>query len=155
MVIGILRGIFSTAYAEGLIERDPTVALIRPKASKKDARRPLTDDETQRVLAVIDSHQEGLLLAVLYYLGLRRGEALGLKWGDFDFAEDQVHIQRDLDYAGPSAQDGSLKTEAADRYVPIPPELKEKLLASKGANDEYVFQTKKGKPLHQASFKRM
>lgn len=73
LVIGILHGIFSTAYAEGILERDPTVALIRPKSSKKDARRPLTDEETQRVLEVIDNHPEGLFLAVLYYLGLRRG----------------------------------------------------------------------------------
>ena len=79
LVIGILHGIFSTAYAEGILERDPTVALIRPKCSKKDPRRPLTDDETQRILEVIDNHPEGLFLAVLYYLGLRRGEALGLK----------------------------------------------------------------------------
>ena len=155
LVIGILHGIFSTAYAEGILERDPTVALIRPKASKKDARRPLTDDETGRVLAVIDSHPEGLFLAVLYYLGLRRGEALGLKWGDFDFTEDQVHIQRDLDYACSVAQDGSLKTDAADRYVPIPPELKEKLLPNKGRADEYLFHTEKGKPLPHATFKRM
>ena len=116
LIIGILRGIFSSAYAEGMLERDPTVALIRPKSSKKDARRPLTDDETQRILEVINSHPEGLFLAVLYYLGLRRGEALGLKWRDFDFNEDQVRIQRDLDYAGSVAHDGSLKTEAADRY---------------------------------------
>ena len=155
MVIGILHGIFSTAYAEGILERDPTVALIRPKSSKKEVRRPLTDDETQRVLEVINNHPEGLFLAVLNYLGLRRGEALGLKWGDFDFTEDQVHIQRDLDYACSTAQDGSLKTDAADRYVPIPPELKEKLLPNKGGGDEYVFHTQKGKPLPHASFKRM
>jgi integrase len=138
-----------------MLERDPTVALIRPKSSKKDARRPLTDDETQRILEVINNHPEGLFLAVLYYLGLRRGEALGLKWRDFDFNEDQVHIQRDLDYAGSVAHDGSLKTEAADRYVPIPPELKEKLLANKGDADKYVFHTKKGYPLPHSSFKRM
>ena len=155
LIIGILHGIFSTAYAEGMLERDPTVALIRPKSSKKDARRPLTDDETQRILEVINNHPEGLFLAVLYYLGLRRGEALGLKWRDFDFNEDQVHIQRDLDYAGSVAHDGSLKTEAADRYVPIPPELKEKLLTNKGGADEYVFHTKKGNPLPHSSFKRM
>ena len=155
LIIGILHGVFSSAYAEGMLERDPTVALIRPKSSKKDARRPLTDDETQRILEVINNHPEGLFLAVLYYLGLRRGEALGLKWRDFDFNEDQVHIQRDLDYAGSVAHDGSLKTEAADRYVPIPPELKEKLLANKGGADEYVFHTKKGNPLPHSSFKRM
>ena len=155
LIIGILRGIFSSAYAEGMLERDPTVALIRPKSSKKDARRPLTDDETQRILEVINNHPEGLFLAVLYYLGLRRGEALGLKWRDFDFNEDQVHIQRDLDYASSVAHDGSLKTEAADRYVPIPPELKEKLLANKSGADEYVFHTKKGNLIPHSSFKRM
>lgn len=155
LIIGIFRAIFSSAYAEGLIERDPTVALVRPKAGAKDARRALTADETQRVLTVINTHAEGLFLAVLYYLGLRRGEALGLKWGDFDFDNDQVHIQRDLDYTSSIAQDGGLKTHAADRYVPVPQELKEKLLAHKGNADEYVFHTSKGRPLPQATFKRM
>ena len=155
LIIGIFRAIFSSAYAEGLIERDPTVALVRPKAGAKDARRALTADETQRVLTVINTHAEGLFLAVLYYLGLRRGEALGLKWGDFDFTEDQVHIQRDIDYVYSTAQDGELKTEAADRYVPIPPELKEKLLAVRGGADEYVFHTKTGSPIPHGTFKRM
>ena len=44
------------------------------------------------------SHPHGLFLAVLYYLGLRRGEALGLQWSDIDFRENQVHVQRDIDY---------------------------------------------------------
>jgi integrase len=77
MVVGTLKQIFSSAYADGMIERDPTIALIRPKASKKDDRRPLTKEETARVLEVIQTHSEGMLLAVLYYLGVRRGEALG------------------------------------------------------------------------------
>ena len=52
-VIGTLKAIFASAYAEGLIERDPTVALIRPKASKGTGRRALTPEETQRVLETI------------------------------------------------------------------------------------------------------
>ena len=97
---------------------------------------------------------DGLILAVLYYLGLRRGEALGLKWGGFDFQEDQVHIERDIDFSGSTAQEGELKTEAADRFVPIPPELKEMLLKQKGWPDEYVFHNEKGLPLSQANLKR-
>ena len=154
MVVGTLKAIFSTAYAEGYIERDPSVALIRPKASRKEERRPLTPEETRNILDVAETHPDGLILAVLYYLGLRRGEALGLKWGDFDFQEDQVHIVRDIDFAGSTAQEGNLKTEAADRFVPIPPELKEMLLKQKGWPDEYVFHNEKGLPLSQASFKR-
>jgi integrase len=154
LVIGTLRAIFSTAYAEGYIDRDPSAALIRPKASRKEERRPLTPEETRNVLAVAENHPDGLIVAVLYYLGLRRGEALGLKWGDFDFEEDQVHIERDIDFAGPTAQEGELKTEAADRYVPIPPELKAMLLKVKGKPGEYVFHNDKGCPLSQATFKR-
>ena len=109
----------------------------------------------QRILHIARNHPDGLLLAVLYYTGVRRGEALGLKWGDFDFREDQVHIQRDIGYVGPTAQEGALKTAAADRYIPIPPELKELLLKKKRPAGEYVFRTEAGKPLSQATFKRI
>ena len=142
LVIGTLRSIFSSAYADGIIERDPTVALIRPKPSKHEPRRALTPEETKRVLETIQTHPEGLFLAIIYYLGLRRGEALGLKWGDFNFHADQVHVQRDIDFTGATATEDTLKTDAADRYVPIPGELKELLLSKVEEADTYVFHTK-------------
>jgi len=107
------------------------------------------------VLGVARNNPDGLILAVLYYLGLRRGEALGLKWKDFNFEEDQVHIERDIDYAGSTAQEGSLKTRASERYVPVPDELKQLLLPRNGHADEYVFHNSKGKPLSESSFKRL
>ncbi len=155
IIVGTMKNIFATAYAEGLVERDPTVALIRPKTQRKNDRRALTVDETRRILEVIRTHPESLLLAVLYYLGVRRGEALGLKWGDFDFTEDQVHIVRDIDYTGSIAQVGDLKTQASDRYIPVPAELKQMLLLNKGKTNEYIFHTGKGAPLPQATFKRI
>jgi integrase len=155
LVVSTLKSIFASAYAEGIVERDPTGGIIRPKGNRKEERRALTREETKNVLRVAHSHPEGLILAVLYYLGLRRGEALGLKWGDFDFDENQVHIQRDIDFTGSTAQEGALKTRAADRYVPVPPELREMLLSRIGQPWEYVFQTSKGKPISQATFKRM
>jgi integrase len=155
IIVGTMKNIFATAYAEGLVERDPTVALIRPKTQRKNDRRALTVDETHRILEVIRTHPEGLLLAVLYYLGVRRGEALGLKWGDFDLTEDQVHIVRDIDYTGSIAQVGDLKTQASDRYIPVPAELKQMLFLNKGKTNEYVFHTDKGAPLPQATFKRI
>ncbi|MDO4750390.1 MAG: site-specific integrase [Eubacteriales bacterium] len=154
-IIGTLKAIFSSAFADGVIERDPSAALIRPKASRNTGRRALTQEETVRVLDTIHTHPEGLFLAVLYYLGLRRGEALGLKWGDFDFTADQVHIQRDIDFTGSTAAEDTLKTEAADRYVPVPAELKEMLLPKRARADDYLFRTEKGAPLSQATYKRM
>jgi len=48
------------------IERDPSVALIRPKASRKEERRPLTPEETRNILEVAETHPDGLILWVLY-----------------------------------------------------------------------------------------
>ena len=155
LAVGTLKAIFASAYAEGIIERDPSVSLIRPKGKKKTPRRALTDQETQNVLVTIKRHEHGLLLAVLYYLGLRRGEALGLKWGDFDFDEDLVHIQRDIDFTGSMAHDGELKTAAANRYVPIPADLREMLVKERGFPTQYVFHMKNGEPMAQSSFKRI
>ena len=35
LAVGTLKALFASAYAEGIIERDPSVSLIRPKAKKK------------------------------------------------------------------------------------------------------------------------
>ena len=53
-------------------------------------------------MEAIRKNENGLFLAVLYFLGVRRGEALGLQWGDIDFEEAQAHIQRDIDYQAAS-----------------------------------------------------
>lgn len=155
MIIGTLKGIFSCAYAQGMIDRDPTVALVRPKASKAEERRPLTKEETMSVLETIKTHPEGAFLAVLYYLGVRRGEALGLKWGDFDWNERQVHIQRDIDFTNATSREDTLKTEAADRYVPVPRELEEILYPRRENPGDYLFHDRYGKPLSQGTYKRM
>lgn len=155
LAVGALKAIFASAYAEGIIERDPSVSLIRPKAKKKNERRALTDQETENVLVTMKRHEHGLFLAVLYYLGLRRGEALGLQWGDFDFDEDLVHIQRDIDFVGSTAHDGELKTAAASRYIPIPTELRAMLSKVRGFPQQYVFHTEEGQPWPQSSFKRI
>lgn len=146
IAVGILKNIFKNAYADGIIERDPTVSMIRPKPKKKNERRALTPWEGEQVVRVIGTQEHGMFLAVLYYLGLRRGEALGLKWGDIDFEENRVHVQRDIDYVGSTAQDGALKTAAADRFVPIPEELQPLLKKNRSFAPEYLFHTKDGKP---------
>ncbi|MDL2318557.1 site-specific integrase [Eubacteriales bacterium OttesenSCG-928-A19] len=155
MIIGILKAVFAGAFAEGIIRFNPSAALVRPKAKKKIKRRALTAAETKRMLETIDRHKDGMFLAILYYLGVRRGEALGLKWGDFDFDEGIVHIQRDIDFVGARAHDGELKTEASERFVPIPEELYPMLKAHRELPDRYLFHTGDGKPLPQATYNRM
>ena len=154
ILVGTLKRIFSSAYADGIIERDPTVALVRPKATSATEKRALTAEETVRIKETIQRHPDGLLLAVLYYLGLRRGEALGLQWADFDADMEKVHIQRDIDFTGGTHEDG-LKTKAADRFVPVPSELRMMLQQCKPNGNGWIFPNLKGEPISLNSFRRI
>lgn len=70
-------------------------------------------------------------------MGLRQGEARGLRWGDFDWNKSLVHIQRDIDNHDGGVV-GAVKTPSSNRYVPLPTALKEILLPRKGRQNEYV-----------------
>ena len=135
------RQIFRSALSDGIIDHDPTLKIVRP-ACASGHRRALTAAERLAVLSVIDSEINGLWLALLYYLGVRPGEALGIKWGDIDFKAKSVHIQRDVDYA--NSQDGvigSLKNKESDRTIPMPGELARLLRPRRGVPTSYVLQS--------------
>jgi integrase len=136
------------------VYRDPTAALVRPHAAPAKEKRALTDDERIIVERVSKEHRHGALTAVMYYMGLRRGEALGLAWGDIDWRSDMVHIQRDIDYTYGAIVD-DLKSQAADRYIPIGKDLRTILEPlKKDDNNSFVFCSRVGKPLAAASFLR-
>lgn len=56
----------------------------------------------------------GIILATT--LGLRRGEAVGLSWGDVNFSEMTVHISHSYDDAGNL---NPAKTKAGNRILPM------------------------------------
>lgn len=153
----LIRAICRDAYVEGVIPRDISAGLLKPLPKKKDDRRALSPEETNGILSAIHSNdnQDGLLLAVLYYLGIRRGEALGLQWGDFDFKDQMVHIQRDIVYVRGKTTISDLKTDAADRYVIVPSVLRDMLLPHAGSDGEWLFCSRAGEPVCQSSYKRM
>ena len=66
-----------------------------------------------------------------------------------------MHIQRDIDFTEANAREDTLKTEAADRYVPIPQKLEELLYPKRENDDAYLFHDQRGRPLSQATYKRM
>lgn len=133
----ILTGIFQAAYVHGIIDRDPSVGLVKPKATK-ESRRSLTEDETAAALHVGQSHPEGLLLLVLYYTGLRIGEALGLQWQDYDAKNGTLSIKRDIDFRTNTV--GELKTKNAERVVPVPPPLADVLNSIRGFGRTFIIQ---------------
>lgn len=165
-IYNTLRAIFRMAAAQYVIVRDPMLTVFEPVANA-GKRRALTKKETDAILNVIDSHPEGLFLMVLYYMGLRKGEALGLQWSDIDLRNGVARIQRDIDYnvtkknarlkkGEEFSYVGELKSAAAYRDVPIAPQLLTALRKRQGIGQAYVFQGKiSGSHLSERSYQRM
>jgi len=151
-ITGVLTNCFTLANAQGVIDRNPAEALKPPKA-ERTSRRALTPQETAAVLEVIDARPDGLLLAILYYTGLRRGEVLGLRWSDIDFAKRTLHVERDIDFV--TGEVGSVKTENSIRTVPIPDALLAMLQKNRQIGSGYIVRApRSGEYWSQATFMR-
>lgn len=134
-VYHVLESVFKCAYTEGIIPRDVTVGLVKP-SKEKESRRALTDAETEAAKVLM--HQEGgLIIALLYYTGMRIGEALGLQWEHVDFKEKRIWIKQQAHAKTHSIS--APKTDESIRYVPMPTELMDMLLPLRGVPKAYVY----------------
>lgn len=153
--ISTVQGIFEAAVQDRIIEKNPAEKLNRPVATPPAEKRALTEDERERILHCIETHKYGAYLAAMYYTGMRPGEVRGLQWGDFDWQNGLIHVQRDVDYAASGASVGALKTRNADRYIPIADKLRAILYPMRETPNAFVFPGANGKPLAQVTAVRM
>ncbi|MGH3867255.1 MAG: tyrosine-type recombinase/integrase [Pseudonocardiaceae bacterium] len=88
-----MRTALNEAVRRGHIGRNPAV-LAKPPRLTDEEIEPLTIAEAQRVLATAACHRNSARWAVALSLGLRQGEALGLKWTDVDLASARLTVRR-------------------------------------------------------------
>lgn len=144
----VLRQVFDAAVEDDLIRKSP-VAKVKPPEGTAAERVPLTLEQVEQVTRAAVRHSDGLLLLVLLYTGLRRGEALGLQWDDI--RGGCIHVERAVVYEhNKTAVVGETKTDAAKREIPVMPMLADKLQACRSTG--YVFGG--SKPLPYTTFKR-
>ena len=87
----------------------------RKRPKKRSAPR---DDATTRIIMGINSNF-GLFPYLLICTGLRRGEALGLRWGDVDYKRKILSVERGVTYRRGQKKVQDTKTGGSVRVVPI------------------------------------
>lgn len=154
-VTAALFGIFEAACVDRIIKDNPMAHVKKPEASESKEKRPLTERERERIQQVAATHKDGAYLAAMYYLGARPGEIRGLQWGDFDWTEGYVCIQRDIDYKD-GGKAGELKTKQSRRMIPVPPVLRDILWPLRAMPDMFVFRgNNSGDALSKTSAERL
>lgn len=156
VVLATMRGVFRSALADRLIDTDPTRSLVRPTAAPVREKQALTPAQRAALEEACRSHPMGHYIALMYYLGVRPGEARGLLWRDIDWKTNLVSIERDIDYKD-HAQVGGLKTKKSRRTVPLSAPLRAVLEPLRGLPDTYIAHAETGpqRPLSKSSAERI
>ena len=87
------RTALNEAVRRGHLARNPVQLAKAPRVSEEEIE-PFTVDEVKRLLRAADDHRNSARWAVALALGLRQGEALGLKWADVDTERGVLMVRR-------------------------------------------------------------
>lgn len=95
----VLRGIFTRAERNGLIEKNP-MRFEYERSKKEKQKVVLQDDDLVDVIKDLEKLSDGdyLYSCFLCFTAFRRGEILGLKWEDIDFEKRQISVMRNAIY---------------------------------------------------------
>jgi len=108
-----MKRAFQAAQDNGLCVSNPAARLVMPK-THDGTHRVLTDAERALVLKVAETHPAGLWVLFMLFCGLRPAEASTIEGRDIDREARLLHVR-------------GTKTKSADRFVPVPAVLLEKL----------------------------
>ena len=91
----ILSRALKVAVQRGYISRNVATLVDAPSAQPREIQ-PLTLDEAQRIVRLAASQRNGTRWSVALALGLRQGEALGLRWRYVEFEAATLTVRWQL-----------------------------------------------------------
>lgn len=165
----LVRAILAQAVREGVAVTNAADRVEPPRQEKHDPTFYEPED-LARILTAAEKEPEqwGCLIRFLVASGCRRGEALGLEWGDVDFEHSRVYIHKQILYTKEKGvYVDTPKTEGSTRFITLPESTMKDLKHHKvaqaeqrfkaglgyqnGDNGGFVFAQGDGKPLHPCS----
>ncbi len=127
-IVAILRASLRKGVALGVVKRQYSDAIVRPKARRGRAAC-FTKAEQKMIEDYVLEKQKPYLFGILLclYSGLRIGELLALTWDDVDFQKGTVSVTKSCH---DSWRDGryikvtdTTKTQSSERVIPLPKQL--------------------------------
>lgn len=115
----ILRAALNQALKWGLVTRNVVTLTDAPRV-ERFVTHPLTPVEARALLVAARGDRYEALYATALWLGLRRGEVLGLRWNDIDFDARTLRIEMAQIVVGGKVDFAAPKTENSRRTVPLP-----------------------------------
>ena len=156
----------NTAVRRGLLDRNPAATVELPRVVKPRLRA-WTESELGEFLHSCRTDRLHMMFVLLGLVGLRRGEAVGLRWEDVDLNRGTMRIEQSAVRIGKQTVVGPPKSASGARTVAIDEETARRLhwhqcrqrmdllrTTGRRSTPDYVFTTPSGEPLDPAFVSR-
>lgn len=110
----------NNAVKTGLLAHSPLAAVDCPKVERHEIKT-MTEDDITRFLNEARKGEYHALFFTLLFTGVRRGEALSLRWSDIDFANAQLSVSRTMQFIDNKVTFKAPKTAASRRQIALSP----------------------------------
>lgn len=117
-----ISSVLERAVKWQIIAENPCRRIDPPKMVKQEIQC-MDANEAARFLACLENEpiQDRALFSLLLFMGMRRGEALGLNWEDIDFETGVITIRRTSQYLPKKGMyEDATKTEQSKRSIRAP-----------------------------------
>jgi integrase len=163
----VLRAGLDGAVRDGLLARNPAALVKRPGVERREAKH-LADDDVTAVLRAAETSRYHPLLVLIAATGLRKGEALALRWDRVDLDAGTLKVAATIGRVEGRLLISELKTDRSRRTVPLSPAIVPMLRKHKTAqtaerlragnqwtNSGLVFTTELGGPVDPRNLLRL
>jgi integrase len=117
-IASIVKQALEDAVRWELLAFNPAVSVKLPRQERQEVQA-LSPDELGQYLRSIEGHRFEAVLQLTCLTGMRRGEVLGLRWADIDFAAKTVAIRRSRHRVGNREAVQPPKTEKGRRTIHV------------------------------------
>jgi integrase len=115
----VLRNALNKAMRWGLVIRNVAELVDVPRIPRAE-RITMDAEQARRFLEVVRGHDLEALYTVALAVGLRQGEALGLKWEDISFSRRSLTVRRALQRVSGKLTFVEPKSTTSRRTIPLP-----------------------------------
>lgn len=136
-----IKTVLREAYRLKEINENPCDFVKNPSKSLKKSEcinEPYSREEVKKVIECLEGENIEIPILLMLTLGLRFGEAAGLRWQDIDFKNNTISIRQILVYIkGQGISFKEPKTSGSLRTISVPTEIMLKLKKLKIKHNEY------------------
>jgi integrase len=162
-VYTVLRAVLDDAKIDGLIADNPAAKIVRPRVARREARH-LDAGQVAAILTAAEGRRYRDALVLIAATGMRKGEALALRWEHVNLKDGSLRVAATLSRVGTELVITEPKSARSRRTIPLSPAIVAMLTAHRVTqaaerlhaggqwiNSGLVFASEFGTPVDRAT----